>query len=79
MKGKERKDNPACWTFFFFFLIFFLPNFMKVPWEEVPELVAGRRIFLHKGYAYIAMYQVNIMFTNMYISILISTMKSFVS
>lgn len=32
--------------------------YYKVPWEEVPELVAGRRIFLHKGYAYIAMYQV---------------------
>ncbi|XP_038906614.1 probable DNA primase large subunit [Benincasa hispida] len=32
--------------------------YYKVPWEEVPGLVAGRRVFLHKGYAYIAIYQV---------------------
>ncbi|KAK4597584.1 hypothetical protein RGQ29_015205 [Quercus rubra] len=32
--------------------------FYKVPFEEVPELVAGRRVFIHKGYAYIAMNQV---------------------
>lgn len=63
----------------FFFLICFLPNLMKVPWEEVPELVAGRRVFLHKGYAYIAIYQVNIMLTDMYIFIFISSMKIFVS
>lgn len=33
---------------------------MKVPFEEVPELVASRRVFLLKGYAYVAMNQVNI-------------------
>ncbi|KAM4109440.1 hypothetical protein ACJW30_03G120700 [Castanea mollissima] len=32
--------------------------FYKVPFEEVPELVAGRRVFIHKGYAYVAMNQV---------------------
>ncbi|KAF9619265.1 hypothetical protein IFM89_006452 [Coptis chinensis] len=32
--------------------------YMKVPFEEVPELVAGRRVFIHKGYAYVAMNQV---------------------
>ncbi|PIA51062.1 hypothetical protein AQUCO_01100113v1 [Aquilegia coerulea] len=32
--------------------------FFKVPFEEVPELVAGRRVFIHKGYAYVAMNQV---------------------
>jgi DNA primase large subunit len=31
---------------------------MKVPFEEVPELVAGRRVFLHKGHAFVAMNQV---------------------
>lgn len=31
---------------------------MKVPFEEVPELVAGRRVFISKGHAYIAMSQV---------------------
>lgn len=30
----------------------------KVPFEEVPELVAGRKVFIHKGYAYVAMNQV---------------------
>lgn len=62
---KKQNENPACWMFFS--LICFLTNHMKVPWEEVPELVAGRRVFLHKGYAYIAIYQVNIMLTYMYI------------
>lgn len=33
---------------------------MKVPFEEVPELVAGRRVFVHKGHAYVAMHQVSI-------------------
>lgn len=33
---------------------------MKVPFEEVPELVASRRVFLHRGYAYVAMNQVNV-------------------
>ncbi|RWR80005.1 putative DNA primase large subunit [Cinnamomum micranthum f. kanehirae] len=32
--------------------------FFKVPFEEVPELVASRRVFLRKGYAYVAMNQV---------------------
>ncbi|KAJ4710801.1 DNA primase large subunit [Melia azedarach] len=32
--------------------------FYKVPFEEVPELVAGRRVFVHKGHAYVAMHQV---------------------
>lgn len=33
---------------------------MKVPFEEVPELVAGRRVYIHKGNAYVAMHQVSI-------------------
>lgn len=33
---------------------------MKVPFEEVPELVAGRRVYIHKGHAYVAMHQVSI-------------------
>ncbi|KAK9286885.1 hypothetical protein L1049_015292 [Liquidambar formosana] len=33
-------------------------TFFKVPFEEVPELVAGRRVFIHKGHAYVAMNQV---------------------
>ncbi|XP_020253481.1 probable DNA primase large subunit isoform X1 [Asparagus officinalis] len=32
--------------------------FFKVPFEEVPDLVASRRVFLRKGYAYVAMNQV---------------------
>ncbi|KAL5762465.1 hypothetical protein ACOSP7_018729 [Xanthoceras sorbifolium] len=32
--------------------------FYKVPFEEVPELIAGRRVYVHKGYAYVAMNQV---------------------
>lgn len=32
--------------------------YFKVPFEEVPELVAGRRVFLQKGHAYVAMNQV---------------------
>lgn len=31
---------------------------MKVPFEEVPELVAGRKVFVHRGHAYVAMNQV---------------------
>ncbi|KAE8716621.1 putative DNA primase large subunit [Hibiscus syriacus] len=31
--------------------------FYKVPFEEVPELVAGRRVFIYKGHAYVAMNQ----------------------
>lgn len=33
-------------------------RFYKVPFEEVPDLVASRRVFIHKGHAYIAMSQV---------------------
>ena len=36
------------------------PSLMKVPFEEVPELVAGRKVFLQKGNAYVAMNQVDI-------------------
>ncbi|XP_027098587.1 probable DNA primase large subunit [Coffea arabica] len=32
--------------------------FYKVPFEEVPELVAGRRVYIQKGQAYVAMNQV---------------------
>ncbi|CAK9171933.1 unnamed protein product [Ilex paraguariensis] len=32
--------------------------FYKVPFEEVPELVASRRVFIQKGYAYVAMNQI---------------------
>ncbi|XP_004504396.1 probable DNA primase large subunit isoform X2 [Cicer arietinum] len=32
--------------------------FYKVPFEEVPELVAGRKVFISQGYAYVAMNQV---------------------
>ncbi|XP_057420164.1 probable DNA primase large subunit [Lotus japonicus] len=32
--------------------------FYKVPFEEVPELVAGRKVFIKQGYAYVAMNQV---------------------
>ncbi|PSS26977.1 DNA primase large subunit like [Actinidia chinensis var. chinensis] len=33
--------------------------FYKVPFEEVPELVASRRVFILKGYAYVATNQVS--------------------
>ncbi|CAL5398365.1 unnamed protein product [Camellia sinensis] len=32
--------------------------YFKVPFEEVPELVASRRVFILKGHAYVAMHQV---------------------
>ncbi|KAK4275825.1 hypothetical protein QN277_018844 [Acacia crassicarpa] len=32
--------------------------FYKVPFEEVPELVAGRKVFINQGYAYVGMNQV---------------------
>ncbi|XP_019434312.1 PREDICTED: probable DNA primase large subunit isoform X2 [Lupinus angustifolius] len=32
--------------------------YYKVPFEEVPELVAGRKVFLSQGWAYVAMNQV---------------------
>lgn len=31
---------------------------MKVPFEEVPELVASRKVYIHQGNAYVAMNQV---------------------
>ncbi|KAJ9554578.1 hypothetical protein OSB04_018623, partial [Centaurea solstitialis] len=33
-------------------------TYYKVPFEEVPELVASRRVFIQKGYAYVALNQV---------------------
>lgn len=30
-----------------------------MPFEEVPELVAGRKVFINQGYAYVAMNQVD--------------------
>ncbi|CAH2065867.1 unnamed protein product [Thlaspi arvense] len=30
------------------------PIYYKVPFEEVPDLVAGRRVFIQKGYAFVA-------------------------
>ncbi|KAG6499987.1 hypothetical protein ZIOFF_039801 [Zingiber officinale] len=32
--------------------------FFKAPFEEVPELFVGRKVFLQKGFAYVAMHQV---------------------
>ncbi|KAK7368415.1 hypothetical protein VNO80_10440 [Phaseolus coccineus] len=32
--------------------------FYKVPFEEVPELVAGRKVLISQGYAYVAMNQI---------------------
>lgn len=32
--------------------------FYKVPFEEVPELVSGRKVYIKEGYAYVAMSQV---------------------
>ncbi|KAG6472013.1 hypothetical protein ZIOFF_069468 [Zingiber officinale] len=31
--------------------------FFKAPFEEVPELFVGRKVFLQKGFAYVAMHQ----------------------
>lgn len=39
-------------------LMSYSPPLMKVTFEEVPELVASRRVFISKGNAYIAMSQV---------------------
>ncbi|KAB1207746.1 putative DNA primase large subunit [Morella rubra] len=44
---------------YFYLALFMLsPTPMKVPFEEVPELVAGRKVFVHRGHAYVAMNQV---------------------
>lgn len=68
--GSGKDEIPPAFSFqivisslaLYFYLtcvyICFFPNPMKVPFEEVPELVAGRRVFIHKGYAYVAMNQV---------------------
>ncbi|KAG6525902.1 hypothetical protein ZIOFF_015875 [Zingiber officinale] len=34
--------------------------FFKAPFEEVPELFVGRRVFLQKGFAYVVMHQVSV-------------------
>ncbi|KZV24212.1 putative DNA primase large subunit [Dorcoceras hygrometricum] len=43
---------------------------MKVPFEQVPDLVASRRVFLLKGYAYVATNQVVSLLTTQYRSYL---------
>ncbi|KAF8399988.1 hypothetical protein HHK36_015861 [Tetracentron sinense] len=52
-----------------------LPNadtiFFKVPFEEVPELVAGRRVYICKGYAYVPMNQV--------VSLVVTQFRSYLS
>ncbi|KAE8705473.1 DNA primase large subunit [Hibiscus syriacus] len=45
--------------------------FYKVPFEEVPELVAGRRVFIYKGHAYVAMNQV--------VSLVVTQFRSYLS
>ncbi|KAK8627563.1 hypothetical protein V6N13_135172 [Hibiscus sabdariffa] len=45
--------------------------FYKVPFEEVPELVAGRRVFICKGHAYVAMNQV--------VSLVVTQFRSYLS
>ncbi|XP_065873295.1 probable DNA primase large subunit [Euphorbia lathyris] len=45
--------------------------FYKVPFEEVPELVAGRRVFVYKGYAYVA--------TNQVVSLVVTQFRSLLS
>ncbi|XP_057949616.1 probable DNA primase large subunit [Malania oleifera] len=45
--------------------------FFKVPFEEVPELVSSRRVFIRKGHAYVAMNQV--------VSLLVTQFRSHLS
>ncbi|KAK8363038.1 hypothetical protein V6Z12_A03G137000 [Gossypium hirsutum] len=45
--------------------------FYKVPFEEVPDLVSGRRVFIHKGHAYVAMNQV--------VSLVVTQFRSYIS
>ncbi|CAN6464737.1 unnamed protein product [Victoria cruziana] len=40
--------------------------FFKIPFEEVPELVAARAVYLRKGYAYVAVNQVVSLVANQY-------------
>lgn len=54
----RRRNSSLVFWFYFGLFVFTCPTQMKVPFEEVPELVAGRRVFIHKGYAYVAMDQV---------------------
>ncbi|GER27146.1 DNA primase [Striga asiatica] len=44
---------------------------IKVPFEQVPDLVASRRVFILKGYAYVAMSQV--------VSLLVTQYRSYLS
>ncbi|KAG9147664.1 hypothetical protein Leryth_015722 [Lithospermum erythrorhizon] len=44
---------------------------LKVPFEEVPELVATRRVYIHKGNAYVAMSQV--------VSLIVTHFRSYLS
>ncbi|XP_037491591.1 probable DNA primase large subunit isoform X2 [Jatropha curcas] len=48
--------------------------YYKVPFEEVPELVAGRRVFICKGYAYVAMNQVVSLVVTQFRSLLSKTL-----
>lgn len=45
--------------------------FYKVPFEEVPELVAARRVFVQKGHAFVAMNQV--------VSLVVTQFRSLIS
>ncbi|KAI6692207.1 hypothetical protein NL676_019917 [Syzygium grande] len=45
--------------------------FYKVPFEEVPELVASRKVYIHQGNAYVAMNQV--------VSLVVTQFRSFLS
>lgn len=45
--------------------------YYKVPFEEVPDLVAGRRVFIHMGYAYVAVNQV--------VSLVVTLFRSYLS
>ncbi|KAL8519043.1 hypothetical protein ACS0TY_010114 [Phlomoides rotata] len=45
-------------------------TYYKVPFEQVPDLVASRRVFILKGYAYVAMNQVLSLLVTQYRSLL---------
>lgn len=44
---------------------------MKVPFEEVPELVATRRVYIQKGHAYVAMNQVEVMYFGLFTHVIV--------
>ncbi|KAL9272070.1 putative DNA primase large subunit [Drosera capensis] len=44
--------------------------FYRVPFEEVPELVSGRRVYIHKGHAYAAMNQLASMVVTQFLTLL---------